>query len=149
MGRPTSPRPTDAELDVLHVLWEAGDCTIRDVQNGLAQSHGRNLGLTTVQKALEIMVDKGLVAKAGEERPAKFSAKVRRAAVEKLFLRHLAERVFGRSLVGFVMRSAPLLKASPEEVEQLQQYLAELKSGAEPSDAGPEGGGKAKPRKPD
>jgi BlaI family penicillinase repressor len=141
VGRPTSPRPTDAELEILHILWDGRECTVRDIRKALREKSARQLSQSTVQKALEIMADKGMVGRVGDERPLKYAALVRRSAVERLFLRHLAERVFaGRSLMGFVMRSLPFAKASRKDVEELEKHLAALKKGERPGVADREKG---------
>ena len=38
VGRPTSPRPTDAELEILHILWDGRECTVRDIRKALARN---------------------------------------------------------------------------------------------------------------
>jgi len=53
-----TPRPTDAELTILRVLWERGPSTVRDVHAALS---AQDVGYTTVLKQLQIMTDKGLV----------------------------------------------------------------------------------------
>ena len=57
MNRDEPPRPTDAELEILRVLWERGEATVRDVHDVIGK--GRDTGYTTVLKTLQIMTDKG------------------------------------------------------------------------------------------
>ena len=54
-----SPRPTEAELDILRVHWERGDCTVREVHDSLYGGDGA--GYTTALKLMQIMHVKGLV----------------------------------------------------------------------------------------
>ena len=54
-----TPRPTDAELALLRVLWERGPSTVRQVHDVV--SEGRTLAYTTTLKLLQIMTEKGLV----------------------------------------------------------------------------------------
>ena len=57
---PTNPpRPTDAELSILRVLWQRGPSTVRQIQEEL--NRVQPTGYTTVLKFLQIMSDKGLV----------------------------------------------------------------------------------------
>jgi hypothetical protein len=53
------PLPTDAELDVLAVLWRQGASTVREVHEAL----GKDSGYTTTLKQLQLMFEKGLVVR--------------------------------------------------------------------------------------
>jgi predicted transcriptional regulator len=48
-----SPRPTDGELEILRILWERGESTVREVHEVLEARHPT--GYTTVLKLLHIM----------------------------------------------------------------------------------------------
>ena len=58
-GETRLPRPTDAELAILRVLWERGPSTVRTVTEALQEARGT--GYTTALKLMQIMTDKGLV----------------------------------------------------------------------------------------
>src|ERR1700693_133315 len=59
--RISAPRPTDGELEILRVLWERDASPVREVQDVLDARHPT--GYTTVLKLLQIMPEKGLVAR--------------------------------------------------------------------------------------
>ncbi len=77
MGRP-QPRPTDAELAILRVLWERGASTVRQVHEALADT--RETGYTTTLKLMQIMADKGLVTRNETARTHVYSASAGRGA---------------------------------------------------------------------
>ena len=66
MSSENPPRPTDAELQILQVLWEQGPSTVREVQSTLERE--RTVGYTTVLKLMQIMAEKGLVERDETER---------------------------------------------------------------------------------
>src|SRR5271156_6726930 len=66
MSKKELPRPTDAELAILRVLWQQGPCTVRQVQEALDAE--RPTGYTTVLKLLQIMAEKELVLRDEAER---------------------------------------------------------------------------------
>ena len=70
------PKPTEAELAILHVLWNAGPATVRQVQTELAST--RQTGYTTTLKLMQIMFDKGLL-----QRDDSGHAHIYRAAVTR------------------------------------------------------------------
>ena len=55
MNEPKLPRPTDAELAILQVLWERGESTVREVHEALKDIQGS--GYTTVLKLMQIMTE--------------------------------------------------------------------------------------------
>ncbi len=77
MPRPL-PRPTDAELAILRVLWEHGPSTVRQVHEALAEA--RETGYTTTLKLMQIMAEKGLVTRDESRRTHVYTARLTRDA---------------------------------------------------------------------
>ena len=73
----TLPRPTDAELAILRVLWERGPATVRQVHEALADA--RDTGYTTTLKLMQIMAEKGLVTRDESDADARLHARSSRA----------------------------------------------------------------------
>ena len=67
MAKINQPRPTDAELEILCVLWQRGASTVRDVYDALSKT--KPIGYTTVLKFMQIMAEKGLVRRDEEGMP--------------------------------------------------------------------------------
>ena len=59
-------KPTGSELEILHVLWERGPSTVRDVHEAISTK--KPLGYTSVLKLLQIMTTKGLVRRDEQQR---------------------------------------------------------------------------------
>lgn len=55
----TKFKPTDSELEILHILWEKGASSVRDINDLL--NLRREVGYTTTLKLMQIMNEKGLV----------------------------------------------------------------------------------------
>ena len=72
MAQANRPRPTDAELEILRVLWKRGPSTVRDVYEELKQT--KAVGYTTVLKFMQIMAEKGLVRRNEEQRTHVYAA---------------------------------------------------------------------------
>ena len=92
MNRNHIPKPTDAELEILSVLWEHGPSTVRFVNDQLNER--REVGYTTTLKFLQIMSEKGLVTRNAEGRTHIYEAVSNREQVQEQRLRRisLAER---------------------------------------------------------
>jgi predicted transcriptional regulator len=125
MTAPELPRPTDAELDILRVLWERGPSTVREVAEKLDEIERRRRpsGYTTVLKQLQIMTEKGLVERDESGRAHVYRASVAREATETQLVGDLLERAFGGSASRLVMRALATTPASQDEIAQIRRLL--------------------------
>ena len=124
MGDKPTPRPTDAELAILSVLWQRGPSTVREVHDELLRSH--ESGYTTVLKMLQIMIDKGLVVRDESNRAHVYSARLSEQRTQRQLLGDLIERAFGGSPARLVMQALSSTKASPEELSAIRNVLDEM-----------------------
>src|SRR5213592_982730 len=115
------PRPTDAELAILGVLWERGASTVRDVHEEL-NSHTPT-GYTTVLKLLQIMTEKGLVVRDESQRAHIYEPRYSEQKTQRQLLTDLMERAFGGSPAKLVMQALSSKKASAEELEKIRELL--------------------------
>ncbi|MGH8146657.1 MAG: BlaI/MecI/CopY family transcriptional regulator [Rhodanobacteraceae bacterium] len=125
----TLPKPTEAELDILQVLWEHGTCTVRDVHEILHQRDGT--GYTTALKQLQIMFDKGLVERDESQRAHIYTAAVSKQRTQKRFLADMVKRVFEGSPSRLVLQALGDHKASREELREIRVLLNRLDKDAE------------------
>lgn len=102
MGR-THPRPTDAEIAILRVLWARGPSTVRQVHEALADT--RDTGYTTTLKLMQIMADKGLVTRNETARTHVYSAVAGEEQTQQQLVKDLVNRVFGGSAAALVLRA--------------------------------------------
>lgn len=120
----TAPKPTEAELEILQVLWEHGACTVRDVHEVLHRRDGT--GYTTALKMLQIMHDKGLVARDESQRAHVYHAAVSKERTQKKFLSDMLQRVFDGSPSRLVLQALGDHKASREELREIRALLNRL-----------------------
>jgi len=117
-----SPRPTDAELGILNVLWQRGPSTVRDVHEALYRDEGA--GYTTALKLLQIMHAKGLVLRDDSERAHVFRAAVSRERTQKRFVAEMVQRVFNGSPSQLVLQAlGGRAKATREELDEIRALL--------------------------
>ena len=119
------PHPTDAELEILAVLWRRGPSTVRDVFADLSKS--KRLGYTTVLKLMQIMHAKRLVTRDDRERSHVFTAAVAEASTQRHLLRDLLDRAFGGSRQKLLMSALDATRATPAELDAIRALLAEKK----------------------
>ena len=120
MGRP-QPRPTDAELAILRVLWERGASTVRQVHEALADT--RETGYTTTLKLMQIMADKGLVTRNETARTHVYSANAGQEQTQRQLVQDLADRAFGGSAAQLVLRALSAEGATDAELKQIRKLI--------------------------
>ena len=94
------PEPTEAELELLRVLWQHGDCTVRQVHESLARDNP--VAYTTVLTTLQIMHQKGLVKRDESERAHVYAATLSQRRAQKRFLGKLLHQIGRASCWGKV-----------------------------------------------
>lgn len=119
------PRPTDAELEILRVLWERGPSTVRQVHESLAGA--RETGYTTSLKLMQIMAEKGLVTRDESSRTHVYAARVSRDATQRQLVRDLLDRAFGGSAAALVLQALSANPASREELSEIQRLITRYK----------------------
>ena len=127
MPKRNLPRPTDAELAILRVLWERGPSTVREVQEALHEERGT--GYTTALKLLQIMTEKGLVQRNDSQRTHVYEAAASRDQTQRQLVSDLLERAFGGSAEQLVLQALSAKKSSREELAQIRELLNELERG--------------------
>ena len=128
MARTSLPRPTDAEVEILRVLWQRGACTVREVQESLSEV--KPTGYTTVLKLMQIMTDKGLVRRDERQRAHVYEARLAQEQTQQQMVGDLLERVFNGSATSLVMQALATKKqASAEELSEIRRILDEFERG--------------------
>lgn len=123
MGKRSPARPTDAELEILRVLWEEGPSSVRQVQEVLARS--REVGYTTVLKLLQIMAEKGFVLRDESQRTHIYRARHRQDKLQRQLVMDLLSRAFGGSAEKLVVQALSAKKLSREELAEIRGVLDE------------------------
>jgi len=128
MGRNDSGKATDAELQVLNVLWHRGPSTVRAVHDALIEM--RDVRYTTTLKTLQVMTKKGLVKRDSSSRAHIYEAGVGQAETQRELVGDLVDKVFNGSAAGLVAGALSVKQASPEEIAEIRRLLDEAEGGA-------------------
>jgi BlaI family penicillinase repressor len=121
------PKPTDAELAILRVLWQRGASTVREVWEQLSPQ--QHTGYTTVLKTMQIMSEKGLLARDETDRSHVYRAARSEAQTQRQVVGHLLERLFSGSAPKLVMQALTAKKATPAELAEIRKLLNDMEGG--------------------
>jgi BlaI family penicillinase repressor len=121
------PRPTDAELEILTVLWNRGPSAVRDVHEAIAARKATQY--TTVLKTLQIMAAKGLVRRDETQRAHVYEAAVPSEVTQRQLAGDLLTRAFNGSARNLMMGALSSRKASKKELAELRKLLDDYEKG--------------------
>jgi predicted transcriptional regulator len=127
MTRSSLPRPTDAELAILRVLWQRGPSTVRQVHEVLSRE--RPAAYTTSLKLLQIMTEKGLVRRDDRDRSHVYEAQMTEGQTQRQLVRDLLDRAFGGSASKLVMQALAARRTSAEDLAEIRRLLDEPHDG--------------------
>jgi BlaI family penicillinase repressor len=122
------PRPTDAELEILTVLWSRGASTVRDVYENIAAR--KPTQYTTVLKTMQIMAEKGLVRRNEEQRAHVYEAARPQEWTQQQLAGDLLRRAFNGSARSLMLGALCAKKATRGELAELHKLLEEYEKGA-------------------
>jgi BlaI family transcriptional regulator, penicillinase repressor len=115
------PRPTDAELAILRILWERGACTVRQVHDALSRE--RPAAYTTALKMLQILTEKGLVRRDDTDRTHIYEPRLTEEQTQRQLVRDLVDRAFGGSASKLVLQALSSRRATAEELGEIRKLI--------------------------
>ena len=115
------PRPTEAELELLRILWDKQPATVREIYDTLNQE--KPSGYTTVLKLLQIMTAKGLVVRDEANRAHVYRAAMSQDTMQSTMLRDLSVRLFAGSAAQLAMHALAMEPASQNELNEIRALI--------------------------
>lgn len=120
------PKPTEAELAILNVLWKEGPCTVRKVHDQLYPD--QRMAYTTTLKQMQIMLEKGLVKRDASARTHIYEAVASESKTQQAMLDSLLDKAFSGSASKLVMQALGRHKPNAEEMKQIRDLLDNLEN---------------------
>jgi BlaI family penicillinase repressor len=111
--------PTEAELEILNILWAAGPSTVRDVHT----QSSKETGYTTVLKQMQVMVEKGLLDRSEQFRSHVYEPRIAQEKTQQRLTRNLMQRAFGGSAKSLVLGALSSQKVSAAELAEIRELL--------------------------
>jgi BlaI family penicillinase repressor len=121
------PRPTDAELEILTVLWSRGRSTVREIHEIIAKR--KPTQYTTVLKLIQIMSGKGLVERDEKQRAHICEAARPREWTQRQLAGDLLRRAFNGSTKSLMLGALSARKTTKGELAELRKLLDEYEKG--------------------
>lgn len=117
-------KPTESELEILQILWQKGEATVREINEAL--NINREVGYTTTLKLMQIMLEKGILERDDATRTHIYKATITEAATQKILLNKFVEATFRGSAMKLVMQALGNHEASKSELNDLKKLIENL-----------------------
>jgi predicted transcriptional regulator len=121
------PLPTEAELEILNILWATGPNTVREVHTALS---GKQTGYTTVLKQMQVMAEKGLLKRSERFRSHVYEVRLPKERTQQLLAKNLLQRAFDGSTKNLVLGALSSQKVSSSELAEIRRMLDEFEKGS-------------------
>ena len=119
--------PTDAELEILQILWQEGPSTVRYINDKLNEK--RKIGYTTTLKMMQIMLEKKMLTRNEETRSHLYSSLLKEKDTQNLLLDKLLTSAFGGSAMKLVVQALGSNKTSKGEIVKIRELLDSMEGG--------------------
>ncbi|NVK49208.1 MAG: BlaI/MecI/CopY family transcriptional regulator [Cyclobacteriaceae bacterium] len=119
-------KPTEAELEILSLLWEMKEASVRQIHERLSET--KETGYTTTLKIMQIMHAKGMVTRDENSRTHIYRAAIKQGETQKSLLKNLMNSAFGGSAKSLVMQALGQEEPSKEELDEIRAFLDQLEN---------------------
>jgi Predicted transcriptional regulator len=116
--------PTQAELEILNILWESGELRVQDVHEKLSSI--RTIGYTTTLKSMQVMVQKGLLDRRLDGRSHIYFTAIQETTTKNKLLSRFVDNTFRGSSSKLVMQLFGNNSVSKKEVDEIRSFLDNL-----------------------
>src|SRR5688572_6225024 len=128
MARPPSAQPTEVELEILRVLWRLGPATVRQAHQELVKAGRRGTGYSTTLKMMQVMRDKGLLARDDSVRPQLYRPAASQRRTQLGLLDDLLRKAFGGSITKLLMRAVADRRVSADDLAEMQKLIRDAEA---------------------
>lgn len=132
MKQKISFKPTEGELEILQILWNLKEATVRTINDKLNLE--KEVGYTTTLKILQIMTKKGMVERTKKDRSHIYKAVLSQDETQTAMLDRMMETAFGGSAMKLVMQALGNHQPSKDELEQIRDLLDSIDEDKNESD---------------
>ncbi len=114
-------QPSEAELEILNVIWELEPVTVRDIHERITRT--REVGYTTVLKQIQRLTEKGVLEKEIREGSHYYTSTARQSEVKQQLVEKMLHAAFGGSALQMMMHALGNDKVSADELRAIKNWL--------------------------
>lgn len=120
-------KPSEAEVEILQILWEKQPCSVRAVHEDIARF--KPVGYTTILKQLQRMLEKGLVVRTqGAGKSYNYAASETAHKTQSKLLGQLLKSAFRGDVNELVMHALGDASTSGEDLEAIKAFISQIET---------------------
>ena len=120
-------KPSNAEVEILQILWDKQPCSVRTIHEDIAQY--KDVGYTTILKQIQRMTDKNLVSRSpGAGKSFLYSAVEPEQATQSKLLGRLLKSAFRGNVNELVMHALGDANPSDAELDAIKNFIANIEN---------------------
>ncbi len=127
MAKKTPIKPTEAELEILQVLWQYGPNTVRFVNEKLNEK--KPTGYTTTLKFMQLMTQKNMLRRDEQNRSHIYEAIHKEQETQQHLLDHFLKTTFQGSATNLVMKALGSGETTADDLEQIKALIKKIEGG--------------------
>lgn len=125
--RPKATTLTDQELELMKIVWELGEPTVREVYETLRKR--RQVAYTTVMTMMNVLADKGRLRKRKDGKAYVYRPAEPRKKVVGSMVKDFVGRVFDGSAKPLLVQLVEDRKLSEEDLDEIRRMIRESEGG--------------------
>lgn len=119
-------KPTDAELDILAILWQRGPSRVREVHDILSKQ--RDVVYTTSLKTMQVMTEKGFLTRDTSRKTHIYKTAIQPEMIREDMVDKVVNTVFAGSPLKLVLHALGNKSTSPEDLAEIKQLIKNLEN---------------------
>lgn len=124
MSKDKTNQPTASELAILAILWERGPLPVKAIHEQLSEE--KEVVYTTILKTMQVMTDRGFLARESQGRKHIYRAAIAREDTQNSLLDTFVNRAFGGSAKNLAMRALGNYKTTKEDLDELKALIEKI-----------------------
>lgn len=119
-------KPTESELEILSILWEKENATVRDVHEIVQKT--KEVGYTTTLKLMQIMHEKGLVTRDASSKTHIYTPSFGKLAAQEQYLGKMIKTLFSGSTSALVLQALGNHQTSGDDLEAIKALIKQIEN---------------------
>lgn len=120
-------KPSEAEFQILQILWHQGPSSVRDVHDHLNLK--KESGYTTTLKTMQRMLEKKMLIREDSSKVHLYKAALKEEETQNLLLDRILNTAFGGSASKLVFRALGNKRPSADELKKIREYINKIEKG--------------------
>lgn len=119
-------KPTESELEILSILWDKENATVKEVHEVIHQT--KSVGYTTTLKLMQIMNEKGLVTRNMTNKKHIYTPVLIKEKIQEQYVYQLIQDLFNGSSAALVLQALEINTISDKDIAAIVLKMEQLET---------------------